>query len=239
MPAKTLGGAIASAGQAVNRRVAGRLGRINDVHKAAVEGHYKAEAQQRGHEHHLATIDKVHGLAGSGKVRLSTNDGHGGSHSVEYSKGDAPAGKKSGSKKTKNPAEPVKPAEPDAQERKKAPVGRNNTSNNYTGSAGAAARMRAQADARKAAAGSVASPKSSTGVDAPRKTSSAGQGAYSRTQAGARMRARKASGGNTKVIDSKSPQEFMDKMDSDPKHFERNASKRFDEIAARRKSTGK
>lgn len=42
----------------------------------------------------------------------------------------------------------------------------------------------------------------------------------------------------TKIIDSKTPQEFMDKMDSNPQHFVNNASKRFDEIAARRQADG-
>ena len=160
MPAKTLGGAIASAGRVVNSRVAGRLGRINDVHKAAVEGHYKAEAQQRGHEHHMATLNRVHKLSGGGNIRMSTQDGYGGSHSVEYSKGESTGAKKSTEPAEKPAAEAPKEAK--RQMPKTSSIGRGAFSRTQVPRG-----LRARSDAKKAAASTVASPSTSTGVDAP------------------------------------------------------------------------
>lgn len=89
---RTLGAAIAAGGARAGRGLKSRIAGANDVHKAAVEGHYAAEAQQRAHEHTHSMIDKVHGYSGGGEVRLRV--GADGSHEIGYSKGGAAAAAK-------------------------------------------------------------------------------------------------------------------------------------------------
>jgi hypothetical protein len=167
MPAKTLGAAIASAGKTVNSKVAGRLGRINDVHKAAVEGHYKAEAQQRAHEHTHSMLDKAHKYSGGGRVNLSV--GADGSHSVSYKKGKSGGGKSGGSETPSTPApEAPKPAEkkPATPRKPREPkiVQTRDHDGNITGSH--EPKTRAQHAKELAEQKAAASPKSSTGTPA-------------------------------------------------------------------------
>lgn len=80
-----IAGLVGAAGARANRALGSAKGSMLGVKQVAIEGKYRAEAQQRAHEHFGASLDKVHGLAGSGS-NIHLNVSHTGDHSVNYTK---------------------------------------------------------------------------------------------------------------------------------------------------------
>lgn len=84
-PGPGLGSAIVGAGRKLGSKIAGAQSGYMDVAKTAIEGKYKAEAQERAHGQTKSILKKVHKRAGAG-TQVDIQVDHTGSHRINYSK---------------------------------------------------------------------------------------------------------------------------------------------------------